>query len=48
MKRTLKRELQVPEIAGLEADGTIFGEKVAACSGRAADQYRKGCRLAIL
>jgi hypothetical protein len=38
VKRTLKRELQVPEIAGLEADGTIFGEKVAACSGRAADQ----------
>jgi hypothetical protein len=31
VKRTLKRELQVPEITGLEADGTIFGGKVAAC-----------------
>ncbi len=31
MKRTLKRELKVPEIAEMEANGTSHFGKIAAC-----------------
>jgi hypothetical protein len=43
MKRTLKRELKVPEIAEREANGTsLLGESVV-CYGDGLLHHREGC-----
>ena len=43
MKRTLKRELKVPEIAEREANGTSLLGGIAACYGDGLLHHRKGC-----
>ena len=41
MKRTLERELKVPEIAEREANGTSLLGEIVACSGLAWSVQRK-------
>jgi hypothetical protein len=43
MKRTLKRELKVPEIAEREANGTSLLGEIVACYGNGLLHHRKGC-----
>ena len=43
MKRTLKRELKVPEIAEREANGTSLLGEIVACYGEGSLHHRKGC-----
>ena len=45
MKRTLKRELKVPEIAEREANGTSHLGKIAACYCEGRLLQRKCCSL---
>ena len=42
VKRTLKRELKVPEIAEREANGTSVLDEIVAYSGDCLLPYRKG------
>ena len=42
VKRTLERELKVPEIAEREANGTSLLGEIAACSGFVCSVHRKG------
>ena len=44
MKRTLKRELKVPEIAEREANGTSLLGEIAACYGNGFLLHRQGSR----
>ena len=43
VKRTLKRELKVPEIAGREANRTSFLGEIAVCYGDGLLHQRKRC-----
>ena len=43
VKRTLKRELKVPEIAEREANGTSFLGEIVACYGDCLLHQRKRC-----
>ena len=43
VKRTLKRELKVPEIAEREANGTSLLGEIVACYGDGLLPHRKGC-----
>ena len=46
MKRTLKRELKVPELAETKADGTsLLGEIVACCIDCLLAQRKRACSL---
>ena len=49
VKRTLERELKVPEIAEREANGTSLLGEIAACSGFACvDQRKRSLRVLSL
>ena len=44
MKRTLKRELKVPEIAGREANGIVLSAEIRDCESVSIFLHRKGKR----